>query len=206
MRSEAIRPQLVERAREVDALYTRNYGALLDTALSDTRILVADGERIAESIKSHLQHYDGPLDDVLFQAWAGGLVKTAAERVALFYQMLEENDWAIRAGIRSALGVGTRRPNQFDDNKAVAEELFIEVAYLIFERVDDFLKPGTAKLSTCLFALARRHTLDYYVKKQARRHAAVARRVAAGGGFHLPEVVSPEEVAAAEAELQDFSA
>lgn len=201
MSNESERPQ-AECARDVAALYSRNYQKLVDTALSDKRILVADGKRIAESIKSHLKDYEGPLDDQDFQAWAIEIINAAAEQVAQFYELLKEDGWAIRAGIRSALGCGTRRRNQFDDTTAVAEELFIEVAYLVFERLADFLKPGTAKRSTCLFALARRHTLDYYVKKQARRHAAVARRLAAGGRFHLPEIVTNEEIEAAEAELQ----
>jgi len=63
------------------------------------------------------------------------------------------------------------------------------------------LEPGTAKLPVRLFALARRHTLDYYTKKARRRLNAVERRLS-HGSFNLPEVLSEMELASMRAEEQ----
>lgn len=187
------RPQ-AERAREVDALFFRNYGSILDAALSNRQIMVADGYKIAGSIEQHLNQYQGPLNDESFESWAKELAESAAIKMAKFYEILETDGWAIRAGIASALGIKTRKLNQFDDSLAVAEELYSEVALLVFQRLDGFLRPGRAKLSTCLFALAHRHATSYYVVKQARRHDAVRRRLEKGGGFDMPEVLTDAEL------------
>jgi DNA-directed RNA polymerase specialized sigma24 family protein len=196
----SVRPaEAADRKSAVEALYVKNFGELRDIALNHRNLLFADAERIAEGVARRLHQYKGPLEDVAFQEWATRVIERAAERLSKFYQLIEKNGWAIRAGIRSALHCGTRSPNLHDDDRAVTDDLFNEVCYLVFQRLDGFLKPGPAKVSTCLYALASRHTY-YHVKKQRIRHEAVRRRIESDRGFvDLPEVLSDAEVAALKA-------
>ena len=191
--------EAADRKSAVEALYVKNFGEMRDTALNHTNLFFSDAERIAEGVARHLHRYKGPLEDIPFQKWANRTVERAAKRLSKFYQLLDENSWAIRAGIRSALRCGTRSPNLYEDDQAIIEDLFNEVCFLVFQRLDGFLKPGTAKTSTCLHALASQHAY-YHVKKQRIRHEAVRRRIESGRGFvDLPEVLSDAEVAALKA-------
>jgi hypothetical protein len=65
---------------------------------------------------------------------------------------------------------------------------------LVMQHLDSLTEPSKAKLSVRLYGLARRHTLDYHVKKSRRRLKAVQRRLARGG-FNLPEVLTDMELA-----------
>ena len=73
-------------------------------------------------------------------------------------------------------------------------ELANEVWLYVFLNLDKFDDPGSAKLSTRLFGLARQHTRNWRTKQQ-NRLAAVSRRMAAGRGFVDIEVLSDAELA-----------
>lgn len=196
--------EAADRKGAVEALYVKHFGEMRDRALNHKHLLFSDAERIAEGVARRLHRYKGPLEDVPFQEWTNRIIDRASKRLSKFYQLLDENAWAIRAGIRSALKCGTRSPNLYDDDGAVAEDLYSEVCFLFFLRLAGFLKPSKAKLSTCLYALARRHTLDYYVKKQTIRHTAVRRRIESGRGFvDLPETLTDAEVEALRAQQKE---
>jgi DNA-directed RNA polymerase specialized sigma24 family protein len=156
-------------------------------------INVAD--EAVQGVARHLDEYTGPIESSSFLDWAKPLAKGAAIRLSKFYQIIDEHKGAIRGGIRSALP----SRNFFDDNFALVEEIFQEVAMLVMKYLDSLTEPSTAKLSVRLYGLARRHCLDYYVKKSRRRLKAVQRRLAQGG-FDLPEVLSDLELASIRAD------
>src|ERR1041384_4221333 len=109
---KSVRPaEAADRKSAVEALYVKNFGELRDIALNHKNLFFADAERIAEGLSRRLHQYKGPLEDISFQEWATRIIERAAERLSKFYQLIEENGWAIRAGIRSALHCGTRSPN-----------------------------------------------------------------------------------------------
>ena len=184
------------RQIEVERLFQRNADELRDLALENPAIMVADADNIIEGVASYLGEYQGQINDDEFKVWAADIIRPAAQRIARLYQLLEEHGGAIRGGIRSALPIR----NQMDDNNALTEEIFQEVAILILRYLDRLTKPGPAKLSSRLYGLARRHALDYHVKKARRRHMAVQRRISQSGSFHIPEVMSSQELAAMTAE------
>ena len=115
--------EAADRKSAVKALYFKHLGEMRDRALNHKNLLLRDAERIAEGVARHLGRYKGPLEDIPFQEWANPIVERAAKRMSKFYQLVDENGWAIKAGIRSALKCGTRSPNLYDDDGAVAEDL-----------------------------------------------------------------------------------
>jgi hypothetical protein len=185
-----------DRQLQLERLFHRNYSDLIDLASEDRRLLVADADNIVQALAARLAEYDGDPEDEPFLTWAGSVIRPTVSRISKFYQLLEEHSGAIRGGIWAALP----RSNRFDDNSALAQEAAQEVAMLVLTNLDDLLEPGPAKLSVRLFALARRHTLDYYTKKARRRLNAVQRRLSQGSSFNLPEVLSAQELASMRAE------
>jgi hypothetical protein len=160
-------------------------------------INVAD--QAVKGIAAHLEDYTGPIDSSSFLDWAKPLAKGAALRLSRFYQIIDEHKGAIRGGIWSALPPR----NYFDDNNALVEEISQEVYLLVMKYLDSLTKCGTAKLSVRLFALAKKHALNYHVKKARRRLKAVQRRLSQGGSIGVPEVLSDQELAAMAAEQQE---
>jgi hypothetical protein len=181
---EVLRPTdaAEDRQTELKQLYFQNYAAILDSALEERRLLHEDGCRIAQGLSAHLGEYDGALDTEAFLAWANSIAKPAAQRLSRFYEIIRDNDWAVQAGIRSALGIGKNAPNHFEDDAATAEELANEVRWLAFQYLDHLIEAGPAKISTRLFALARVHA-GFHTKKIRLRYHAVCRRLASGQGF-----------------------
>ena len=151
-------------------------------------INVAD--EAVQGVARHLHEYTGPIDNSSFLSWAKPIAKAAAIRLSKFYQIIDEHKGAIRAGIRSVLP----SRNYFDDNNALVEEISQEIYLLVMQHLDSLTEPSKAKLSVRLYGLARRHTLDYHVKKARRRLKAVQRRLTRGG-LNLPEVLSDLELA-----------
>jgi hypothetical protein len=179
-----------ERQTTTEALFQRHYTDLRDLAAEDPRVLANDSEHIVQAFACRLNEYTGALEDEPFLAWAASVIRPAVKRISQFYEVLEQHSGAIRGGIWAALP----KSNRFDDNSALVQEASQEVAMLVLTNLDALLQPGPAKLSTRLFSLARRHTLDYYTKKARRRLKAVQRRLSVGD-FKLPEVISAKELA-----------
>jgi hypothetical protein len=186
----------VDRQSRLEALFQKHYNELQNMAFEDPRLLVYDADNILQALGARLVEYDGDTKDEPFLTWAGSVIRPAVSRISRFYQLLEEHGGAIRGGIWAALP----KSNRFDDNSALVQEAAQEVAMLVLTNLDDLLEPGPAKLSVRLFALARRHTLDYYTKKARRRLNAVQRRLSQGSRFNLPEVLSVQELASMRAE------
>lgn len=178
MNHEILRP--IDAA--VEQLYRTNYEPLRDLVLSSGRLLAPDADNLLEALAKRLYEYDGPPDAESFLTWAISIVTPAAQRLSRFYEIIRDNDWAIQAGVRSALGIGKNAPNHFEDDAATAEELANEVRWLAFQYLDQFIEAGPAKISTRLFALARVHA-GFHTKKIRLRYHAVCRRLASGQGF-----------------------
>jgi hypothetical protein len=180
-----------DRQAQIEQLFLHNYNYIIDAVLSDPKLLFGDADNIAQGVARHLSQYSAPLDDESFRTWALEVTKLAADRISKLYKIRDENFWAIRAGVRHVLGYS----NALDDYSALTEDICQEILLLVFERLDSLLEPGPAKLSTRLFELSKRHTLDYHVKKVRRRQAAVRARLDKGLGFVLGkgDVVLPGE-------------
>jgi hypothetical protein len=188
-----------DKQLKLEVLFQQHYSELRDLASEDAKLLVQDIDNLVEALGSRLAEYNGDLEDEPFLTWAGSVIRPAVSRISKLYEILEKHGGAIRGGIWSALP----KSNRFDDNSALVQEAAQEVAMLVLTNLDDLLEPSPAKLSSRLFALAKRHTLDYYTKKTRRRHQAVQRRLSQGGSLGVPEVLSDQELAAMAAEQQE---
>jgi hypothetical protein len=177
---------------KIEKLFQQHYSDLRDLAAEDpsSKLLVDDIDNIVQALASRLDEYQGNPESAPFLEWAASVIRPAVTRISTFYKVLEKHSGAIRGGIWAALP----KSNRFDDNSALVQEASQEVAMLVLANLDQLLEPGLAKLSTRLFSLARRHTLDYYTKKARRRLRAVQRRLSLGD-FKLPEVISAQELA-----------
>ncbi len=185
-----------DRRKQLEELYLRNYGRILDSALADRRLLVQDGERVAESLTKYLPDYDGPLDDEPFQQWATEIIRPAVSRLGSLYDMRREYGPWVRGVIRRTLG----HTSEFDDLNAVVEELENDVWMWAGAHIKSLLIPGTAKLSTRLCARAIWAARAWRTKQILRRDAVV-RRIATVAACQSPflqcEVMTDAELASA---------
>jgi hypothetical protein len=174
MTNEIVRPQLAE----VEELYFRNYGRLLDAVLTDRRLFLGDAQHIAESIVKFLPTYDRELNDEAFLDWFIEVTAEALDKLKWFYQLHEE----CKRLIYKALWMSVGRHNEIDDHIA-AEELPIvsqtvqdlaqELWLWVIENYEKLIIPGSAKLSTRLFARARIIAAAWRKKQHVRRGAVI---------------------------------
>jgi hypothetical protein len=142
-----------DRQQQLNDLYTSNFGFIIDAASADTRLLTADAHHISEAVARHLGSYDGPIQDDAFQAWAADIINPAVERFGFFYDLMNQYEGSIFAGVWEVLG--RARDLADADPVYVARTLAADTWAWVFEHVDDLMIPGTAKLATRLYARAR---------------------------------------------------
>jgi len=171
--------------------YQNNYGKILDSCLESRQLLLPDAERIVESLANHLSEFMGTTDEE-FLAWANDVLKPAQQRLSRFYVLQSEYKKLIFHAIWRGLGHAAE-PSKFDDYAQTVQELANEVWLYIFLHMDDLTDNGPAKISTRLFGLATRHTLNWRKKHQGR-WAAVNRRLSQGRRFGV-ETLSGAEIA-----------
>ncbi len=159
-----------------------------------------DHDRIVGTLSASLQSYSGPLKKDPFLAWAVALVQTEAQRYRMLDKARGEHRSVIRAAISRALYGAT------EDCAVDVDDVFNEVLLLVFTLGPELAKPGSAKLSSRLFALARRHTYGYFTKKRNERHALITERVAEFGTLPGFECLSDEEIAAMNASEENYAA
>lgn len=75
------------RQQHIQALYTRNFHFILDTASADSLLLIDDINNVASGVALHLDSYTGPIDDDAFQSWVSDIVQSAVTRVTTFHQI-----------------------------------------------------------------------------------------------------------------------
>lgn len=173
------------------SIYERNYEALLGTSLESPQLFIADAERLIFGLASHMHKFTGATDHEFIQ-WAAAILYPAIDRLRRFYDLKEKYSTVVHSAIWRTLG-HTAEPNKLDDYPELVRELANEVWLYVFLNLDTLSNAGSAKLSTRLFGLARRHTSNWR-KKQQSRFAAVGRRIAAGKGF-VAETLSDAEIA-----------
>lgn len=185
------------RQQQLEDLYFQNYTFLLDTALSDRRLLGNDGERIAQGIADHLHSYTGPLSDESFQAWAADIIKPAVDRIGTLYELRDRYACYVRGAIRKTLSFS----NKFDDLNAVVDELENDVWIWAASRIESFMTPGTAAISTRLYGRAE-WIATVWLTKQIIRLEAVKLHLSQGGVFEDCETLPELELASIRADEQ----
>lgn len=149
-----------DRRKQLENLYTRSYGYILDLALTDKRLLPQDGERIAQSVAAHLDSYGGPLDSESFQKWIARIIAPAVERLSTFGQWMREYRDSVRSGIWSILGKNLDLRDHSNPS-AIAERIEFDTWFWALQHMDDLLEPGSARLSTRLYAQGKLHALTW---------------------------------------------
>lgn len=170
MNNEIVRPQLAE----VEGLYFRNYGRLLDAVLTDRRLFLGDAQRIVESVARFLPSYDRELNDEAFLAWFTEVAAEALDKLKWFYDLHEE----CKRLIYKAMWMSVGRNCEIDDHIAADEmpivsqtvqDLSQELWTWVIENHEKLIIPGPAKLSTRLFARARIIAAAWKKKQHVRR-------------------------------------
>jgi hypothetical protein len=147
-------------ATAVEILFSNNYGQIMDAALSDRRLLVADAERITQSVANHLCEYQGELNNEAFMEWATAAIGPAVHRLQFFYELHQECRKSVLSGIWSILG------NNLDlkdhtDTAFILEQIENDTWAWALLHLDDLMVQGSAKLSTRLYAQGKFHALTW---------------------------------------------
>jgi hypothetical protein len=124
------------------------------------------------------------------QSTAAQNANEEARKISDYSRVVSENERIIYSAI-----IQTLDKSQYVDYSVTPDDIFSEVAFLIYQRLDSLLRVGSAKLSTRLFALARRHVYFYYIKPHIIRVNAVTRRLDKGQDFDGVECLSDVELA-----------
>jgi hypothetical protein len=152
MTNEIVRPQLAE----VEKLYQKHYSTLLGAALNHPgRLMAQDAERIMDALAKCLVEFDGGPSDESFITWATEAIQSAADRMTFFYELHRKYQKSVFAGVWSILSA----------NQDLADESLGYVAKVIaadtwswaLQHLDDLSVPGTARLSTRLYAQGKLH-------------------------------------------------
>jgi len=189
--------QQTERHQQVQQMMFHNYGTLESTAYDEYPALsVWDCEGVLETLASELSAYEGPLAEAALIAWATEIVAKEAARYRIATDIITEYGFYIRTAIRRA--VAPSEHNRAEDWAIQEDDLFWEVASIIFQNAHSLHTPGKAKLTTRLWALVDTHVRLYHNSKINRRHKLNRIRLEQGLCYGLPErEVVPEAERAA---------
>ncbi len=148
-------------------------------------LLVWDAESILSSLTLSLARYGGPYEKGSFMRWATRFTVKETRRYEILNRILAEHERTIYAAIRENLWTSsTCAAVEYQD-------VFWEVAQLVWERAESLDCRGKAKLSTRLTALTKRHCYYFHNARNSRRRKAVQRHVEAGETLnceHLSDV------------------
>jgi len=155
------------RKTELQQLYLTHYSTLTATAYeAHSELLVFDAYRVMELLSAKLNRYTGPSSDEPFLKWATRFVRKESERYKITATILSK----YRRVIDSAIWKYRQTAAAFE-LYIEHEDVFQEIAALIFEKAHSLNKKGRAKLSTRLTALVKKHCYFYHVSKFNRRHS-----------------------------------
>jgi hypothetical protein len=159
-------------------LFTRLYG-LLELSVYDFQpsLLFGDADSILCLLADELPSYRGKLTEQAFSRWAAKFIEKTAKRYADTATILEANRPYIRAAIRRTMPYG------IFDNALSMSDLENEIAIRVFADVEslaDNPEKHTAKQSTRVYGMAKKH-LEYYVTSKMRdRFNLILARVSQG--------------------------
>lgn len=151
----------LSRAELVHGLYTGCFQNLLNS--TTTRNLNRDSaRRLVEGLEPHLASFDGPVDDpYAFLLWANAILTPASTAFVLIEQNRKMIESAFSRVLASCPDFCSREPNH-------RSEIYSDLLLWIIDHLPELLKPGTAKLSTRLYAAARFAALTW--RKARIRH------------------------------------
>jgi len=173
-------------------LYQRNIGYLQDRVLASVPPLMhEDVDRALAALSSQLREFAGSTDDE-FRQWAGKLLDPAIERLKFFYELYSSSHKLVLSAIWRALDNAVE-PSLYDNYSETVQELANEVWLWAFLNIEALMRKGTAKASTRIYALARKHTW-FWKRKQQNRGMAMLRGFKEG----LPEWLIHSQIAADE--------
>ncbi len=168
----------------VEALYTASFGHLTDIALSNEHVTPEDAYDVLRGLAKHLNNYSGPLEQEAFIQWAEDIIAPAVFLHGLIRQCRKPVRFALRRTLCDA----------YDDQPEVVNELEGEVWLWAMANLEALQTPGTAALSSRLFARAC-WTARAWNKKQLLRFSAISRKVERDGALGQIEHFSEAELA-----------
>jgi hypothetical protein len=149
-----------DRQSKLEALFQKHYSELQNMSFEDPRLLVYDAANIIQALGAKLVEYDGDAEDEPFLTWAGSVIRPAVARVSTFYQWMQEYRDSVRSGIWSILGKNLDLSDHSNPS-AIAERIEFDTWFWALQHIDDLLTPGSARLSTRLYAQGRFHALTW---------------------------------------------
>ena len=147
---------------------------------------VEDAETILSSLGTRLHRYGGPAELEPFMRWATRQVQKDARRYRITADILSEFGHLIRATISAEIDRPVR------DYSADVDSIFWEVALLIFQHAHSLARRGSAKTSTRLVALIKKHVHFYHTGRWYRRHRLNAERVESGEPYGVEVLPAAE--------------
>jgi hypothetical protein len=192
--------QSEDRKPKLKHLYFANYSNIQAVAFDSFKDLTAgDCYRVMEELAVHLHKYRGPLDDggASFEKWANRIAAKETSRYRLLALATTEYASVIHKAIHDHLWLSTVM-----DCGVGHDDVFNEVLWLIFQKAPALSRKGTAKLSTRLYALTKKHVFLYHNSKNTKRLKAVTKHLERCGEFGV-EVMSEAELAAERAALSN---
>ncbi|WP_433965983.1 hypothetical protein [Tunturiibacter gelidiferens] len=154
-----------------------------------------DVDHILNRLRANLYKYEGPSTDEPFVRWARRWVMKEAQRHRITEAILHEHSRIIHGAINDNLWM-----TSVEDRATQHHDVFWEITNLIFSKAHALNKSGTAKLSTRVYALVKRHCWFYHNTRNQRRLNSLTKHLNQGGELKC-EVMSDEELAAERASL-----
>ena len=188
------------KTERLNHLYTNHYNILTASAYETyPQLLVMDADIIMELLSAKLSRYKGPSSDEAFLKWATRFVRKEAARYAITARILSEQNRVIHKAIN------THTWTSAVDRSVEHKDLYWEIALLIFQRAHSLNQRGTAKLSTRITALVKKHVYLYHNSRNQRRLRLVQEHVQQGGVIEC-EMLSPEEIASMQPQAPTYDA
>lgn len=138
----------LNRTEAVRQLYAKTFSNLINTSI-DAGANQLQANRLVASLAEQLANYGGPADDQhCFLQWAASILAPASAA----FVIIEQNRGIIESAFTRVLATcpdfASREPGH-------RSELYSDLLVWIIEHLSELLKPGTAKLSTRIYAAAR---------------------------------------------------
>jgi hypothetical protein len=147
----------------------RNSTSLRDLAYDAGRhnLFFTAPDAIIAKLFSSLSRYGGAAVESDFMHWAGRFVSREAARYEITGRILTEYEDVLHKAIHECLWTSAV------DCAVQHEDIYWEIVFLIFQRAHSLDRPGRAKVSTRLYALAKKHIEFYHNNKNAKRRKSV---------------------------------
>jgi hypothetical protein len=171
-----------------EQLYIANQSNLRDAGYSVyPEMLHLDTERILDKLANRLHRFicDSGAE---FLGLAAQYVRNLCKHLSRYYSLISDHSAIIYCAIQRSLS------GEPEDCSTCVDDIVTEVSLLIFPMTHQLLAPGTAKLSSRVFALARRHCYFYHVAPRRRQRKAIDKRMKTGRGFNGVEALSELEI------------